>query len=250
MEIIIYGIIFLYGLLIGSFLNVCIYRIPNKENIVTTRSHCMKCGHKLSWYELVPLFSYIALKGRCKKCGERISLQYPFVEALNGLLWVVIFWFCGMQTESILYCLLASVLLVISVIDLRTFTIPEGLCYFIFALGLVRIILDYRNWSEYVIGFFAVSVFLLLLVIATKERAMGGGDVRLMAAAGLLLGWKLIILAFFLGCIIGSVIHLIRMKVSGESRELAMGPYLSLGIMTAVLFGDRMIGWYLNLLGL
>ena len=202
-TILLYIVIFLYGIVIGSFLNVLIYRIPKKENIVTTRSHCMNCGYQLRWYDLVPLFSYLALGGRCRKCKAHISAQYPIIEALNGVLYLLVFWKYG--------------------------------------------IFHYTQWLDFLIGFLCVSVFLLILYYATGGRAIGGGDVKLMAVCGLLLGWKLIIFAFLLGCIIGSVIHLIRMKVSGEGHVLAMGPYLSAGVAVAVLWGNEFLQWYLGL---
>lgn len=244
-DIFLYIVVFLYGLLIGSFLNVLIYRIPKKENIAVVRSHCMKCNYQLKWYDLVPLFSWLFLRGRCRKCKEKISVQYPIVEALNGCLYLVVFYRFGLSIDSLLYCLLFSALLALSVIDFRTYEIPVGFNYFILALGLVRVVTDYQNWLQYVIGFFSVSTFLFLIVVLSKGRAMGGGDVKLMATCGLLIGWKLIILAFLLGCILGSVIHIIRMKVSGEDHVLAMGPYLSMGVALAILFGNQWINWYL-----
>lgn len=244
-DIFLYIVVFLYGLLIGSFLNVLIYRIPKKENIAVVRSHCMKCNYQLKWYDLVPLFSWLFLRGRCRKCKEKISVQYPIVEALNGCLYLVVFYHFGLSIDSLLYCLLFSALLALSVIDFRTYEIPVGFNYFILALGLVRVVTDYQNWLQYVIGFFSVSTFLFLIVVLSKGRAMGGGDVKLMATCGLLIGWKLIVLAFLLGCILGSVIHIIRMKVSGEDHVLAMGPYLSMGVALAILFGNQWINWYL-----
>lgn len=243
-------VIFLYGIIIGSFLNVCIYRIPKKENIATTRSHCMSCGYQLKWYDLVPLFSYLVLRGRCRKCGSKISVQYPVIEALNGALYLLIFWRYGLSVDSLLYCLLFSALIVLSVIDFRTYEIPLGINIFILTLGLIRIVTDLSHWSAYVIGFFSVSVPLLLIYLVTKGRGIGGGDVKLMAAAGLLLGWKLNVLGFLLGCILGSVIHVCRMKFSGENHVLAMGPYLAMGIALSVLWGEQMIAWYLSFIGL
>ena len=246
LTIAMYIVIFLFGITIGSFLNVCIYRIPIGETVVTTPSHCMNCGHKLSWFELIPLFSYIFLRGRCRDCKSRISPQYPIVEAINGFLYVLVFATNGFNIESIIYSLFTSALLVITVIDWRTYEIPIGINIFIFILGCLRVVLDFTHFSGYLIGFFAVSSLLLLLYIATKGRAIGGGDIKLMAAAGLLLGWKLVSLGFFIGCILGSVIHIIRMKVSGADRVLAMGPYLSAGLFIAMLWGNIFIGWYLN----
>lgn len=240
-------IIFLYGIIIGSFLNVCIYRIPKKENIVTTRSHCMSCGYQLRWYDLIPLFSWLALGGRCRKCKAKISVQYPLIEALNGVLYLIVFLCYGVSIETLLYCLMASALLALSVIDFRTFEIPLGFNVFIAVLGLVRVLTDLTNWQEYAVGFFAVSVVLYIIYVLTKGRGIGGGDIKLMAVSGLLLGWKCNILAFLLGCIIGSVIHLLRMRFTKAERVLALGPYLSIGIYISALWGTRLIDWYLSL---
>jgi len=242
-----YGsLIFLYGIVIGSFLNVCIFRIPRKEDIVKTGSHCMTCNHKLAWYDLVPLFSFLFLRGRCRYCKTKLSIQYPLVEALNGVLYVVICLVYGLTVESLLYCLLTSALIALSVIDFRTYEISVGFNVFILALGLVRLALDYGHWYSYVIGLFSVSLVLAILYYASKGRAIGGGDVKLMAAAGLLLGWKLIVFAFLFGCVAGAIIHLIRMKLTKADHVLAMGPYLSAGIVVAVIWGDRIINWYFS----
>lgn len=235
---------FLFGIVIGSFLNVCIYRIPNQEDIVKERSHCMSCGHTLAWYDLIPLFSFIGLRGKCRYCHTKLSIQYPVIEALNGVIYVLVVLKYQLSVESLLYCLLASALIVLSVIDLRTFEIPVGVNIFIALLGVVRVAADYRNWYLYLIGAACVSAVLLAIYFISKGRAIGGGDIKLMAAAGLLLGWKLMVFAFIAGCILGAVIHLIRMKASKQDHVLAMGPYLSLGIMIAVLVGDFLINWY------
>ena len=247
-TIILYIIMFLYGIVIGSFLNVCIYRLPKKENIVKVRSHCMNCGYQLKWYDLVPLFSYLALGGRCRKCKQKISIQYPIIEALNGVLYIIIFAEYGFSMTTLLYCLLFSALVTLSVIDFRTYEIPVGINVFILALGLIRVVTDSANWPDYVIGLVCVSGVLFLIYWVSHGRALGGGDVKLMAACGLLLGWRLIIVGFVAGCIIGSVIHLIRMKISGEGHVLAMGPYLSAGVMVAALWGENFINWYLKYL--
>lgn len=243
-DIILFSIIFLFGIVIGSFLNVCIFRIPKKEDIVKMSSHCMSCGYHLKWYDMVPIFSFLALRGKCRKCGAKLSVQYPLIEAANGILYVCIVWTGGIGIESLLYCLMASALLVLSVIDFRTYEIPFGINLFILALGLVRAATDFSNILTYLIGSLSVSIVLAILYYATGGRAIGGGDVKLMAACGLLLGWKLIILAFLLGCVLGALIHVIRMKVSGEGRMLAMGPYLSMGVLIAALWGGRLLTWY------
>ena len=247
--ILIYVITFLYGIVIGSFLNVCIYRIPLKENIVKTRSHCMSCGHKLEWYELIPLFSYLVQGGKCRHCQAHISVQYPLIEGLNGVLYVITFIINGVNVDSLLYCLLISALITLSVIDWRTYEIPLGINIFILTLGLIMTVIHYEDWINHVIGFFAVSVFIFIIILATKGRGMGGGDMKLMTAAGLMLGWKNIVLAFLLGCVLGAIIHVARMRISKADHQLAFGPYLSAGILIAVLFGNEMISWYMSVLG-
>ena len=248
--IILYIMIFLLGISIGSFLNVCIYRIPEKEDIVLERSHCMSCGNVLKWYELIPLFSFIVQGGKCRNCKAKLSVQYPLIELINGLIYVWIFMVNGVNLESILFCLCASVLIVISMIDWRTYEIPFGCNVIIGILGIVRVILNLAHWYDYVIGFFAVSGLFLIIYWITRGRGIGGGDIKLMAAAGLLLGWKNILLALMIGSIAGSVIHLTLMKIKGKDRVLAFGPYLAFGIFVAMLYGNEIITWYLGMFNL
>ncbi len=243
---VIYSIIFIFGIIIGSFLNVCIYRIPNKNDIVIERSHCMSCGNVLKWYELIPVFSFLIQKGRCRHCGSRISRQYPLVEVVNGILYVGIFIVCGFTIGSILFCMCASILLVISVIDWRTYEIPMGCNILVGVLGIIHLFLDLAHWYQYVIGFFVVSGLFLIIYLVTRGRGIGGGDIKLMAAAGLLLGWQEALLALVIGAVAGSVIHLTLMKIKKKENILAFGPYLSLGIFISMLFGNRIIDWYLQ----
>ena len=250
LELTPYIIIFIFGITIGSFLNVCIYRIPLGESIVTAHSHCMTCGRKLKWYDMVPVFSWLVLGGKCRNCKSKISVQYPIIEGVNDILYVVICAVNGLEWSSMIYCFMASALLVLSIIDWRTYEIPFGINVFLFVLGVAMTILDRGNFASHLIGAVCVSAFLEILFLVSGGSAIGGGDVKLMAACGLILGWKLIILAFVLGCIIGSVVHVIRIKVSGAGRMLAMGPYLSAGIFIAALWGNAWISWYLGLLGI
>lgn len=245
LEKIVFGItFFIYGIVIGSFTNVCIYRIPQKENIAKERSHCMACNHTLAWHDLFPLFSWLFLKGKCRYCGAKISKQYPIVEFINGAFYVWIYLVFGLSIETILYCFLLSALVTLSVIDWRTFEIPLGINIFILCLGIIGTLADLEHLADHLIGLVCVSGFLAILYYATKGRGIGGGDVRLMGAAGLLAGWQKILLALVLGAILGSVIHIIRMRVEGQEHALAFGPYLSAGIMIAVLYGTPLISWY------
>ena len=250
MESLIYLLVIIYGLIIGSFLNVLILRIPEKEDFVVERSHCMNCGYQLAWYDMIPVFSYLFLKGKCRKCGQPISKQYPIIEALNAVLYFVVFYVNGITFQSSIYCFVTSALLVISVIDFRTFEIPLGLTIFIGVMGIVCAAMDYKHISLYIIGMCSVGLFLEILFILSNGNWIGGGDATLMMAAGLVVGWKKIIVAFFLACILGAVIHSIRMKVSDEDHVLALGPYLAMGIYIVMNWGDKLINWYCDISGL
>ncbi len=246
----------LLGLAVGSFCNVLIYRIPKGEEFVKTPSHCMSCGHTLKWYENIPLLSWLLQGGKCRSCKVKLSAQYPIVEALNGLMWLAtgLIVRSGLLAQSdwltvALYCVLFSMLLVLTVIDWRTFTIPNGINLVIFLLGVIRLVTDLDHWLTYLIGMLAVALVFLLMNIATGGRGLGMGDVKLVAAAGLLLGWQKMLLAVLVGSLSGAIIHMIRMR-GGEGRKLAFGPYLAAGIWLAALVGEPLINAYLGLFGL
>lgn len=250
MNTLIYIILALLGLCVGSFCNVLIYRIPKGEEFVKTPSHCMSCGRRLTWRENIPLVSWLVQRGRCRGCGEKISAQYPAVEAVNALAWLLTgLLFSGDWLKTALYCALFSLLMVVAIIDWRTFEIPNGLNIAILVLGLVRLFTDLGNWKLYLIGLVCVSLFFLIIWLVTGGAGIGMGDVKLMGAAGLLVGWKNIVIGMFAGCIIGAVIHIVRMR-RGAGRRLAFGPYLAAGTWLAALFGDMALGWYLGLFGL
>lgn len=238
----------LYGILIGSFLNVLILRIPKGEDFVKKSSHCMHCDYNLKWYDLVPVLSYITLGGKCRQCKTHISLQYPLIELLNGAAYGVIFVLNGFNWHTVLYCGMFSVLLVITMIDLRHMLIPNGLVVAVLLLGVVETFLT-KNYVTNIIGFFAVSSILLLLAILTRG-GMGGGDIKLMAAAGLFLGWQKVILALMIGAIVGSLIGvtLIALKRIARKQMIPFGPFLCSGIVIAMLFGDLIIQRYIALI--
>ncbi len=190
--------------------------------------------------------SFLPLKEKWGKCNTKLVLRYPIIEVVNGFAYCLVFAFCGFSLNSVCYCLLFSVLLVISVIDWNIYEIPVGCNLFILAVGGIHLFLDYSNWLQYVIGLLSVSGFLTLIYLMTKGRGIGGGDIKLMAGCGLLLGWKLILLAFFFGCLLGTVLHLIRMKIKGAKKRLALGPYLSMGVVIASLWGEQILAWYLS----
>jgi len=241
-----YIAIFVFGAIIGSFLNVCIYRIPEQEDIISERSHCLGCGNVLKWYELIPVLSFLIQKGHCRHCRKSLSLQYPLVEILNGLVYVLVFFRYGLTITTLLYCLCTSALIVLALIDWRTFEIPVGINIFIGVLGIINLCADIKNWLTYIFGFLAVSILFLIVYFITKGRGIGGGDIKLMAAAGLLIGWQNILLAMAIGAVVGSIIHLLLMKFKGKGQVLAFGPYLSIGIFTAMIAGEDLINWYLK----
>lgn len=247
MELLYYVIALIFGVLFGSFLNVLILRIPEGEDFVREPSHCPQCGKHLEFYELIPIISYVIQKGRCRGCYAGISVQYPLIEGANSLLWLLIFWQTGFSLISVCYALVASLLLAISVIDVRTMEIAPQLNMGILILGVVITILDRENFLDHIIGMVLVSSLLILVFVSTNGKGMGGGDVKLMATCGLVLGWQYILLAFVLGCMTGGIVHSLRMKVSADvDNRLALGPYLSLGVLVSMLWGTDILIWYIQ----
>ncbi|MGI6562887.1 MAG: prepilin peptidase [Clostridia bacterium] len=245
-------LIWVIGLIVGSFLNVCIYRIPRKESIVIGPSHCTKCNTKLKVYDLVPIFSFLFLRGKCRYCGEKISFRYPSVELLNSLLFLLCYLHYGPVAHVIPKMILCSVLVVISFIDLDTQEIPNGAVLLIIGLGVLNILLDSSlKWTESLIGFFAVSIPMLLIAMVSKG-GMGGGDIKLMAAAGLFLGWKNVLTAFFIACLIAGVLGMILILLKKRERKdkIPFGPFLAIGILISMLYGQEIIHRYLQFAGI
>lgn len=243
---------FIYGLLIGSFLNVCIYRIPLNQTVVTTPSHCMSCNHKLAWYDLFPLFSYLFLGGKCRYCRAKISMQYPIVEALNACLYVLTFLMIGVDNIQklafcIIICLLNSALIVLSVIDIKTQEIPFKINIFIFILAIAVVIIDRAAWVEHLIGFFVISVPFFILVLF---NAMGGGDMKLYAVLGLFMGWKLTLLSLAIASIIGAVFSIIlvacKKAEDGGKTRIPFGPFIAASVPIVLFWGYDIINWYIT----
>lgn len=239
---------YILGLLIGSFLNVCIYRIPKEESIITSPSHCTFCGNRIKWYDLIPLFSYLRLRGRCPSCKHIISIKYPIIEFTNMVAYGVIFYLFGYSVDMVFGCILFSTLLVISIIDVEHYIIPDGMNVFLLILGVVYSII--KNQFLYGFSGFVAGLVPLLLIYFITSGKMGGGDIKLLAAAGWFLGWKNVLLSLFGASIIGSILSLILIAIRIRSREdrIPFGPYLSLGIVITFFYGDKILRWYLNLL--
>lgn len=250
---VLYALVFITGACIGSFLNVCIYRLPKEESLIKKNSHCMSCGAYIKRRDLIPIVSWIILKGKCRNCGAKISPRYTVVELLNAVIYLSTFIFIKNIALAALLCLLYSALIVVFFTDLDTQTINIYNILFIALLGIPKWLLtsDYTGVSilSQVLGAVVIGLPLFILVFATNERAMGYGDAYLMAAAGFFLGVKSIIIATFIGLIIGCIAGLINKYKTGESA-FAFGPYLSIGIAISSIFGVKLANLYLSITGL
>lgn len=243
---IIYGVFaVVFGLVFGSFLNVCIYRIPRGETIVFGRSHCMTCGKTIQARDLVPVISYLWLHGKCRSCGSKISPQYPTVELLNSALWLSAYAAFGVSLKTLAAMAFISGLIVVSFIDINTKLIPNGLVIYIFIIGVLSFFTDSIPWYEKLIGVAACGAPLLVILLVSRG-GMGGGDVKFAAAAGLFLGWRLGLISLFFSFIIGAVFCLVYMRVTrcGRKTQIPFAPFLAAGMSVALFFGNTLIGLY------
>ena len=243
-----YLYIFIFGCVIGSFLNVVIYRVPNKLSVSKGYSFCPACHHRLFPKDLVPVFSWLFLRGKCAYCGAPISARYPFVELLGGFAFLFSFNRYGISLNFIIHALLLCVIIVISFIDIDTMEIPDGSHFFILALAAGSYLINQPELSSILLGGIVIALPLFLIAWLT-HGGIGGGDIKLMAASGLFLGFANTLLAGIIGIIIGgfyaACLMLIK-KREGKSY-MALGPFLALGISIASLYGPQIIQAYLNL---
>ncbi|MEG2987200.1 MAG: prepilin peptidase [Lachnospiraceae bacterium] len=240
----------IFGLIVGSFLNVCIYRIPKKISLNGNhgRSMCPTCGGTLRWYDLIPVFSFIALRGRCRSCRAPISKQYPIVECSNSMLWAGIIYVLGLTPKAAILCVFASVLIVIAGIDWKTQLIPYQLQLCVLVLGLISLLIPgFPTIGERCIGFLAVSLPMQIIAIIIPN-GFGGGDINLMAVAGFFLGYRCIIVAMLIGTILGGAYGMVLM-IKGKERkvQIPFGPYLAVGLMMTAVWGDTIWNNYMKL---
>ncbi|TKJ28280.1 prepilin peptidase [bacterium (candidate division B38) B3_B38] len=248
-------IFFLYGLIIGSFLSVCIYRLPKKESIAFPRSRCPRCLQPIRWYDNLPLVSYLLLRGRCRFCKNPISPLYPLVEGLNGALFTLLYLKYSLTPQLFIYLLLASGLLVLIFIDLRHRLLPNYLTLPGIGLGFLLSFVNPRvEWWDSLVGI-ALGGGLLLLVGTMyywlrKVEGMGMGDVKLMAMVGAFVGWKLTLLTIVLGSLLGSVVGVsLIIKRGGDLKTaLPFGTFLGSAALGSLLFGQEIINSYLTLI--
>ena len=248
--------LFIIGSIVGSFLNVVIYRVPRGESIVRPPSACPACGTRLRARDNIPVLGYLFLRGRCRYCSAPISPRYPTVEILGGLLPLLIFARFGFGRELLVYWPLSYVLLVISFIDLDLRIIPDKVTLPGIAVGLVVApLVGLTGFWESLIGILVGGGALYLIGVLgeliLKKESMGGGDVKLAAMLGAFLGWKMILLALFSAFLIGAVVGVVAM--AGKSKDwdhaVPFGPFIALGAVLALLWGEPLLVWYSALLG-
>lgn len=250
-EYLLEGIVALFGMLFGSFLNVCIYRIPRGESIAFPASHCPNCQHPIKPYDNIPVVSFLWLRGKCRSCNAAISWRYPMVEALTGVLFWYIVHRYSFTWAALAYTVFTALLIAISFIDLDHMIIPDVLSLPGIALGIAASFVIPRPWYDSLIGLFVGGGMIWIVgslgELVFKKEAMGGGDVKLMAMIGAFLGWKMVLLTIFFASLIGAIIG-IAMKLATGNEYIPFGPFLSAGALCALFFGEKFLQWYLTFL--
>ncbi len=247
---------FIFGMVVGSFLNVCICRIPKDESIVSPPSHCPACSYQIRWYDNIPVVSYILLRGKCRGCGAHISLQYPIVELLNGTLTLLLFLRFGPTLAFSALFLLCSSLVVVTFIDIEHQIIPDEISLSGIVIGFVlSFFLKGHSWLNSLLGILLGGGTLLLVAYAyqrlTGKDGMGGGDIKLLAMMGAFLGWKSVPFIIFASSLVGSLVGISIMLFQKKDSKLAIpfGPYLAFGALLYIFYGKPLIRWYLGLSG-
>jgi len=248
-------LIFLFGLCIGSFLNVCIYRIPESKSIVRPRSMCPNCGTLIRFYDNIPILSYLILKGKCRHCDASISFRYPVIEFLSGLFAVGVSLKYGITLEAAIYYVFVATLLVITFIDIDHRIIPDvitlpGIPIFFAASFAVPQITFVESLIGILVGGGSLFLVAWLYHLLTKKEGMGGGDIKLLGMMGAIIGWKGVLFTIFVASAIGTVSGLLIMLKTRKTMKLAVpfGPFLAIGGIVYILFGPLLISWYFNLL--
>lgn len=244
--------VFLFGAILGSFLNVCIYRLPKRESILYPPSHCPYCNESIKFYDNIPILSYLLLKGKCRHCKEHVSIRYPIVEGLSGLISLALFLKYGLTIQFLLFLLFSASLIAITFIDLDYQIIPDiisipGIFFGVGASFFIPLI----SLFESLFGILAGGGFLLFVAMGYKwltgREGMGGGDIKLLAMVGAWLGWKAIPFILFSSSLIGVVIGggslLINKK--GLKYRIPFGPFLSISSIIYIFFGPELIRWYI-----
>jgi leader peptidase (prepilin peptidase)/N-methyltransferase len=255
MEIFWIILFFLFGLAGGSFLNAVIYRIDNIMSIARERSQCPHCKKEIAWYDLVPLLSFVALRGICRHCGKKISWQYPIIELTTAILFVVLYLSVGLNWYTVFLAIISMFLIVIFVVDLREMIIPDimvipALVFWaiVWIISLIPGIdlgmpVDFVN---YLYGGLLGAGFIGLIVLITKNKGMGVGDIKLAGLIGFVLGWPFALIGLLAAFVVGSIVGIIMLinKTKNLKSEIPFAPYLIIGFYIAVFWGTSIINWY------
>ena len=243
-------IILSLGLCIGSFINVCIYRIPISKSIVSPPSSCTSCGERIKAWDLIPIISYILLRGKCRNCNIKVSIKYPLIELLVGIMFLLTFIYFGFGIEFIIYSIIVSIFIIILFIDLEHMIIPDGLNVILAVLGLIlNIVLKEDGYVtiglDMLYGLLLGGGFFFILALF---GGMGGGDIKLMAALGIIFGWKMLIPLMFLSFMFGGVfgIILLSLKSKGMKDMIPFGPYIVVASTIIIVYGQEIIDWYMS----
>jgi len=250
MESVYIGLFFIFGVIIGSFYNVVGLRLPVGESIMFPGSHCPVCKKELRPWELIPVASYFLLNGKCRTCETKISPIYPTIELISGLLFAYSFYRYQWSLELIAVLLLLSLLIIITVSDIKYMLIPNKiLLFFSFVFLLVHWINPLTTWSDSIFGA-VIGFFLLFLISFISKGGMGGGDIKLFALLGFIMGVKSVLFIFFFSSLFGSLFGLFMMAIGKLKRKTAIpfGPFIALGTVFTLFFSDAIFQWYLNLL--
>ncbi len=247
---------FLLGAIVGSFLNVCIYRLPKGLSIVFPQSHCPSCRTPIRPYDNIPILSFFLLRGRCRRCKTKISLRYPLVEALNGFMYTLVLWRFGPGWHMPFLLVFCSAMIIITFIDLDIQLIPDVITLPGIVIGLVAgsLILpdpfergSLLGFKYSVIGLFSGGLLFYLIAVLSRG-GMGGGDIKMMAMIGAFAGWKSVLLTTFAGSLLGSLVGISLMVFKGKGRKtkIPFGPFLALGALISLFYGQEIAAFYLN----
>lgn len=243
----------IFGAIVGSFLNVCIFRIPKNESIVIPGSHCPNCNTPIKFYDNIPILSYILLGARCRYCKHSISIQYPIVEVITTISSFLIFIKFGISTDYFVYFFFICALIILTVIDLYHQIIPDVISLPGIVVGLLAsLIIRNVSFLESLIGMILGGGSLFLIAVAYqwlfKKEGMGGGDIKLLAMIGAFLGWKSVFITIILSSFIGSIVGIILISIKGKDFKYAIpfGPFLSIGAAISLFYQKEIIDWYLR----
>jgi leader peptidase (prepilin peptidase)/N-methyltransferase len=246
--------VFAFGLCVGSFLNVCIYRLPAAKSIVFPGSRCPVCETPIRFYDNVPVLSYLLLRGRCRQCRSSISIRYPAVELMTGLFSLALFVKFGLSAQSVVYFAFIAVLLVITFIDIdhriipNVLSLPGILVFFCAALAVPSM-----TWLDSLMGVVVGGGSLMLVAatyyLLTRKEGMGVGDIKLLAMIGAMIGWKGVLFTIFVSSAVGTLVGLAVMIATRQNLKLAVpfGPFLAIGAVTYIFFGPHLVAWYFHL---